>query len=85
MSGGVVVFVLLVAGAVFMLMQGLMVPAFGDHRRDRKLLKRRLASIEQELGGKSAAQLGTRRSSCASFRRCNARSRVCPAWIGWRR
>jgi tight adherence protein B len=57
MSGGVVIFILLVAGAVFMLMQGLMVPAFGDHRRDRKLLKRRLARIEQELGGQSAASL----------------------------
>ena len=57
MSGGVVIFVLLVAGAVFMLMQGLMVPAFGDYKRDRKLLKQRLARIEQELGGQTAASL----------------------------
>ena len=57
MSGGVVIFVLLVAGAVFMLMQGLMVPAFGDYKRDRKVLKRRLARIEKELGGQNAASL----------------------------
>jgi tight adherence protein B len=57
MSGGMVIFGLLVAGAVFMLMQGLMVPAFGDYKRDRKLLKRRLARIEEELGGQSAASL----------------------------
>jgi tight adherence protein B len=57
MSAGVIIFLILVAGAVFMLMQGLMVPAFGDHRRERKQLKKRLASIEQELGGKNAASL----------------------------
>jgi tight adherence protein B len=57
MSGGIVIFVLLVAGAVFMLMQGLMVPAFGDYKRDRKVLKRRLSRIEEELGGQSAASL----------------------------
>jgi tight adherence protein B len=57
MSIGVVVFILLVAGAVFMLMQGLMVPAFGDYRRERKVLQKRIASIEQELGGKNDASL----------------------------
>jgi tight adherence protein B len=57
MSIRVVAFILLVAGAVFMMMQGLMVPAFGDYRRDRKVLKKRLAGIEQELGGKNAATL----------------------------
>ncbi len=57
MSIGVIVFVLLVALAVFMLMQGLIVPAFGDHRRERQLLKKRLAGIEQELGENSAASL----------------------------
>ena len=57
MSGGVVFFFLLVAAAVFFLMQGLMIPAFGDHRRERKLLKRRLVDIEQELGSTSTATL----------------------------
>jgi tight adherence protein B len=57
MSAGVVVFLLLVAGAVFMLMQGLVVPAFGDQTRNRKLLKRRLADIETELGPQTASSL----------------------------
>jgi tight adherence protein B len=57
MSGGVILFLFLVAAAVFMLMQGLVVPAFGDHSRERKQLKRRLASIEQELGSDNAASL----------------------------
>lgn len=57
MSGGVIFFGLLVAAAVFLLMQGLIVPAFGDHRRDRKMLKRRLASIDQELSGGNRASL----------------------------
>jgi tight adherence protein B len=57
MSAGVVIFILLVAGAVFLLMQGLMVPAFGDQTKDRKLLRRRLEQIEAELGGESAASL----------------------------
>jgi tight adherence protein B len=57
MSGGVVIFGLLVAGAVFLLMQGLMVPAFGDYKRDRKVLRRRLAQIEEELGSQDAATL----------------------------
>jgi tight adherence protein B len=57
MTGGIAFFILLVAAAVFFLMQGLIVPAFGDHRRDRKLLKQRLASIEEELGGTNSASL----------------------------
>jgi tight adherence protein B len=57
MSGGVLMFILLVAGAVFLLLQGLMVPAFGDHRRERKMLQRRLATIEQELGKAGSASL----------------------------
>jgi tight adherence protein B len=57
MSGGLLIFILLVAAAVFLLMQGLMVPAFGDHRRERKALQRRLTVIEQELGNKNSASL----------------------------
>ena len=57
MSGGIVFFFLLVAAAVFMLLQGLMVPAFGDQRRERKALQRRLATIEQELGDGGSASL----------------------------
>jgi tight adherence protein B len=57
MHGGVIIFILLVAGAVFLLMQGLMIPAFGDQSRNRKLLKRRLAAIEAELGDNTASTL----------------------------
>jgi tight adherence protein B len=57
MSGAMVIFGLLVACAVFALMQGLMVPAFGDYKRDRKMLARRLARIEEELGAQNDATL----------------------------
>jgi tight adherence protein B len=57
MTGGIAFFGLLVAGAVFLLFQGLIVPAFGDQARDRKNLKRRLAGIEQELGRGNTATL----------------------------
>jgi len=57
MSTGMVLFIVLVGATVFMLTMGLVVPTFGDQRRTRKLLKRRLAGIESELGGSSAASL----------------------------
>jgi tight adherence protein B len=57
MSTGMVLFVVLVGATVFMLTMGLVVPAFGDQRRTRKLLQRRLAGIESELGGSSVASL----------------------------
>jgi tight adherence protein B len=53
----IVIFIALVAGAVFLLIQGLAVPAFGDQARARRKLKRRLAQIESELGGQSTASL----------------------------
>ena len=57
MSSGIIVFILLVGGTVFMLTMGLIVPTFGDQRRTQKLLKRRLAGIENELGGRSVASV----------------------------
>jgi tight adherence protein B len=57
MSTGMVLFIVLVGATVFMLAMGLIVPAFGDQRRTRKLLQRRLAGIESELGGSSAGSL----------------------------
>jgi len=51
------IFIALVAGAVFLLIQGLAVPAFGDQARARRKLKRRLSQIETELGGQSTASL----------------------------
>jgi tight adherence protein B len=57
MFTGIGIFIALVAAAVFMLMQGLVVPAFGDHARARRQLKRRLSHIESEIGEQSAASL----------------------------
>jgi tight adherence protein B len=57
MSTGMVLFIVLVGATVFMLAMGLIVPTFGDQRRTRKLLQRRLAGIEIELGGSSVASL----------------------------
>lgn len=57
MSTGMVLFIVLVGATVFMLAMGLIVPTFGDQRRTRKLLQRRLAGIESELGGSSVASL----------------------------
>lgn len=53
----IAIFIALVGGAVFVLIQGLAVPAFGDQARARRKLKRRLAQIETELGGPSTASL----------------------------
>jgi tight adherence protein B len=50
-------FIALVGAAVFLLIQGLAVPAFGDQARARRKLKRRLSQIETELGGQSTASL----------------------------
>lgn len=57
MSTGMVLFIVLVGGTVFMMTLGLIVPAFGDQRRTQKLLRRRLAGIESDLGGRSVASL----------------------------
>jgi tight adherence protein B len=57
MSTGIVLFIALVGATVFMLTMGLVVPTFGDQRRTRKLLQRRLAGIESEIGGSSVASL----------------------------
>lgn len=46
MTSGVFVFLLLLGGAVFLLSQVLIVPAFGSGARTRKLLKRKLREID---------------------------------------
>jgi len=51
------IFIALVAGAVFMLAQGLAIPAFGDQARARRKLKRRLSQIEADLSERSSASL----------------------------
>lgn len=57
MSAGIIIFIVLVAGAVFALSQGLVVPAFGDQARTRRLLERRLSKIEADSGEPSVASL----------------------------
>lgn len=54
---GILVFVVLVGATAFLFIWGLIVPAFGDQRRIRKLLRRRLAEIDSELGEQSTASL----------------------------
>ena len=53
MSTGLLIFLLLVGGSVFLLMQGLLIPAFGDQSRNRRILKRRLADIAADVGDES--------------------------------
>jgi tight adherence protein B len=57
MSGTLVLFLCLVFAAVFLLVQGLVVPAFGENARTRKLLRRRLSEIEAEAGEGSFVSL----------------------------
>src|SRR5262249_7893291 len=57
MSTGVGIFIALVAGAVFLLMQGLVVPTFGDQARTRRQLNHRLARIETQLGEQPPSSL----------------------------
>jgi tight adherence protein B len=57
MSMGIGIFIALVGGAVFMLMQGLVVPAFGDQARSRRQLRQRLARIETELGEQTSSSV----------------------------
>jgi tight adherence protein B len=57
MSAGFWLFIFLVAGSVFLLIQGLAVPAFGDQARNRKLLKQRLERIAAELGETTTSSL----------------------------
>ena len=56
MTSGVIIFVLLVATAVFLLSQGLFVPTLGDSAKTRKRLRERLAEIDAQ-GEKPLASL----------------------------
>ncbi len=46
-GNGLLIYIGLVFAAVFLLSQGMIVPAFGDSRKARKLLKKRLADIDR--------------------------------------
>ena len=57
MESGYVIFLLLFGGAVFLLSQVLIVPAFGSDAKARKLLRRRLAEIDSVDSQREAASL----------------------------
>jgi tight adherence protein B len=57
MSGGAQVFILLVFVTVILLMQGLVVPVFGESAKTRKRLKKRIAEIESASDDESLSSL----------------------------
>ncbi|MEO6368034.1 MAG: secretion system protein, partial [Steroidobacteraceae bacterium] len=57
MTPTLVLFISLVFVAVFLLVQGMAVPTFGEGAQTRRLLRKRLADIEREDGTGSAASL----------------------------
>jgi hypothetical protein len=82
MSNGSIVFMAMVFVAVFLLSQGIVVPAFGDSGKARKRLRQRLLEVEAASGEES-----TRRfcgpSTFASCHRQNAGWNLCPVWKHW--
>ena len=80
MDSGVMIFVAVVFAAVFLLFQGLMLPAVGDGARLRRSLRRRLAQINDESEQQIASIL--REKYLRQFAtRAAARYR---SWSGWR-
>jgi len=57
MTNGLVFFIGIVFVAVFLLSQGMITPVFGESGKVRKLLKKRLADIEKEMGEESFSSL----------------------------
>lgn len=57
MESGYVIFLLLLGGAVFLLSQVMIVPAFGSDARARKLLRRKLAEIDSVDAQREVASL----------------------------
>jgi tight adherence protein B len=56
-ENGVFIYLGLVFAAVFLLSQGMIVPAFGESRKTRKLLKRRLEDIDRQSQDDGVASL----------------------------
>jgi tight adherence protein B len=56
-QGSIFVYLALVFFAVFLLSQGMIVPAFGEGRKARQRLRQRLADIEKSSGGEELASL----------------------------
>ena len=57
LENNVLIYLGLVFAAVFLLSQGMIVPAFGDTRQARKLLKKRVEEIEKNASEDSVASL----------------------------
>lgn len=57
MSDGMVLFVVVVFTAVFLLSQTMIIPVFGESRKARKRLKKRLAELEQGTEAESFSSL----------------------------
>jgi tight adherence protein B len=57
MSNGLILFIAIVFVTVFLLSQSMIIPVFGESRKARKRLKKRLNEIEQEMGGESLSSL----------------------------
>ena len=57
MSSGQIIFVVLIFATVFLLVQGLVVPVFGDSAQTAKRLKKRLAAISSESNEDSYSSL----------------------------
>ena len=57
MTSGVIIFLALLGGAVFLLSQVLIVPAFGNDARTRKLLRRKLLEIDAVDAQREVASL----------------------------
>jgi tight adherence protein B len=57
MSNGLLLFLAVIFAAVFLLSQAMIVPVFGESRKVRGRLKKRLAEIEHELGQESFSSL----------------------------
>ena len=57
MGSGAQIFVLMVFATVVLLMQGLVVPVFGESAKNRKRLKKRIADIEAASDGEALSSL----------------------------
>jgi tight adherence protein B len=57
MSSGALTFIVVVFLTVFLLSQGMIIPVFGESRKARRRLKKRLGDIERELGQESLSSL----------------------------
>jgi tight adherence protein B len=77
-----VIFIVMVFVAVFLLVQSFMVPVFGENRRARKRLKKRLRSMEGMTSQGSQVSL-VRRKYLHELSPWSAGWRPCPGCSAW--